>query len=301
MGFLDRLMGGGGEDDAAEAEREASIAAVEAGGLPLNAQRRLRELAADQGALFTSDMSVNDFVLSHTLRLEPVCQVMGSSIYKVGWQAQGWSTGELGTQSAALNDARARALGRLRQEAELAGADAVVDVTISRGAHDFVDDGIEFIAVGTAVRSPGAQPGAAPVLTDLSLADYTKLRLSGYEPVGVVAASTVYYIVASWNTRRAQSGGWFGGRSNQELVDFTQGVYTARELALSNLTRQTRGWDAEGIVGVDIDQEIQTREAGSESNKREDLIVTFHIVGTAIRRRGAGRIAIQTTVGQGVR
>jgi uncharacterized protein YbjQ (UPF0145 family) len=300
MGFLDRLMGGGGDgdDDAARDEQEASIAAVEAGGLPLNAQRRLRELAADQGALFTSDLSVNGFVLSHTLKLEPVCQVMGSSIYKMGWQAQGWSTGELRTQTAALNDARARALGRLRQEAELAGADAVVGVTITRGAHDFVDDGIEFIAVGTAVRTPGSQPGAAPVLTDLSLADYTKLKLSGYEPVGVVAASTVYYIVASWNTRRAQ-GAWFGGWNNQELGDFTQGVYTAREIALANLQAQARGLACEGIVGVSIDKQIRLHEVGSDNNERKDLIVTFHVIGTAIRGGGGPALPTRPTISQG--
>jgi uncharacterized protein YbjQ (UPF0145 family) len=171
-------------------------------------------------------------------------------------------------------------------------------VTISRGAHDFVGDGIEFIAQGTAVRVPGAPPGGDAVLTDLSVADYSKLLRGGYESVGIVAASTVYYIVATWATRRAQ-GGWLSGRANQELTDFTQGVYTARELALSNLVRQTEGWDAEGIVGVDISQHVRTREVGSENNRRQDLIVTFHIVGTAIRRRGASRIAIMPTVSQG--
>jgi uncharacterized protein YbjQ (UPF0145 family) len=297
VGFLDRLTGGDG-DDAARAERDASIAAVEAGGLPLNAQRRLKELAADAGALFTSDLSVNGFVLSRALKLEPVCQVMGSSIYKMGWQSQGWSTGQLDTQTAALNTSRALALGRLRQEAELAGADAVVGVTITRSAHDFVDDGIEFIAVGTAVRAPGAQRGAAPVLTDLTLADYTKLRYSGYEPVGVVAASTVYYIVASWSTRRAQ-GAWFGGWSNQELGDFTQGVYTARELALSNLQQQAQGLACDGVVGVSIDKHIRLHEVGSENNKREDLIVTFHVIGTAIRGGRAPAWPIRPTIDQG--
>ena len=298
MGFLDRLTGGG-DAGAGDERRDASLAAVEAGGLPLNAQDRLKELAADPNALFTSDLSVNAFALGEEGGLDPVCQVMGSSIYKMGWQSQGWQTGELRVQTQALNHSRALALGRLRQEAQLAGAHAVVGVTITRGAHDFVGDGIEFIARGTAVRVPGATPDGDPVLTDLSVADYSKLLRGGYESVGIVAASTVYYIVATWATRRAQSG-WLSGRANQELTDFTQGVYTARELALSNLVRQTEGWDAEGVVGVDISQDVRTREVGSEGNRREDLIVTFHIAGTAIRRRGASRIAIMPTVSQGV-
>jgi uncharacterized protein YbjQ (UPF0145 family) len=304
MGFLDRLLGGDDDDGGRDEGRdEASLAAVEAGGLPLNAQDRLRELAGLADPLFTSNLSVDGFALGEQLGLDPVCQVMGSSIYKMGWQMQGWQTGELGVQTEALNHSRALALGRLRQEAQLAGADAVVGVTIDRGEHDFVGDGVEFIAQGTAVRVRGSDPrppGGEPALTDLGVADYWKLLRAGYESAGVVAASTVYYIVASWATRRAQ-GGWFSGWNNQELVDFTQGVYTARELALSNLVRQTRGWDAEGIVGVSIDQDIRTREAGSESNKRKDLIVTFHVIGTAIRSRGAGSIPVQPTVGQGVR
>jgi uncharacterized protein YbjQ (UPF0145 family) len=300
MGFLDRLRGGGDGDegDAAEQRREASLAAVEAGGLPLNAQDRLRELAGDANALFTSNLSVNGFALGEELGLEPVCQVMGSSIYKMGWQMQGWQTGQLDVQTRALNHSRELALNRLRQEAELAGAHAVVGVRIDRGEHDFVGDGVEFIANGTAVRVPGGHTGA-PVLTDLSASDYLKLLRGGYEPVGIAAASTVYYIVASWTTRRAQGGGWYGSWANQELTDFTQGVYTARELALSNLTRQTQGWDAEGLVGVDVSQHLRVVESGSESNKRSDLIVTFHVIGTAIRRRGAPEITIRPTVSQG--
>lgn len=296
MGFLERLTGGGGGDD--DERRDASVAAVQEGGLPLNAQDRLKQLAADPNALFSSNLSVNGFVLGDQLDLDPVCQVMGSSIYKMGWQSQGWKTGELRVQTQALNHSRALALGRLRQEAELAGADAVVGVAITSGAHEFVDDGIEFIAQGTAVRVPGAPSAGTPVLTDLGVADYAKLLRGGYEPVGIVAASTVYYIVASWATRRAQSG-WLASRSNRELTDFTQGVYTAREIALSNLLRQTEGLTADGIVGVDVSQDIRIREVGSENNKRQDLIVTFHIIGTAIRGTGASDMAIQPTVSQG--
>src|SRR3954466_10976408 len=166
MGFLDRLMGGG---DAGDERRDASLAAVEAGGLPLHAPDRLKELGADPNALFTSNLSVNAFALGEEADLDPVCQVMGSSIYKMGWQSQGWQTGELRVQTQALNRSRALIQARLRQEAQLAGAHAVVGVPITRGAHGFVGDGIEFIAGGTAVREPGAPPDGVAVLTNLSM------------------------------------------------------------------------------------------------------------------------------------
>ena len=63
------------------AEREWNAAAI-----PLAAERRLRELR-EQGGLFTSDLSVNGFALCHQLGLRPLSQVMGSSIYQVGYQS----------------------------------------------------------------------------------------------------------------------------------------------------------------------------------------------------------------------
>src|SRR5580693_2981716 len=71
------------------AEQAASLAQVERGGIPLRAERRLRELGESGGA-FTSDLSVGDFALCNQLGLKPVSQVMGSSIYQVGYQATPW-------------------------------------------------------------------------------------------------------------------------------------------------------------------------------------------------------------------
>ena len=107
----------GGEDrearDAAAAEQEASLEALQRGGLPLRAQRRLSEMSRNE--LFTSDLSVNEFALAHSIGLRPLGQVMGSSIYHVGWQQSpgtwaGWQAAgvsqELTTLSEAWNTAR---------------------------------------------------------------------------------------------------------------------------------------------------------------------------------------------------
>src|SRR4051794_3271886 len=128
MGLLDRLLGGrGDEDPGAQARREQDVARVQGGGIPLAAEERIRELAAG-GTTFTSGFSVGDFALSRLDGVRPVCQVMGSSVYKVGWQNYPWSgtrgsgsLTELRQLTDAWNDARGLALGRLQQEAELAG------------------------------------------------------------------------------------------------------------------------------------------------------------------------------------
>ncbi|MGZ6694674.1 MAG: heavy metal-binding domain-containing protein [Solirubrobacteraceae bacterium] len=291
MGFLDRLGLGGGDDggagDDAARRRDEDVARIERGSVPLAAQERIRELAAG-GAAFTSGLSVADFALTRLEQIRPVCQVMGSSVYQVGWQSFPWGSGwsadstatELRQLTEAWNDARSRALGRLAEEASLAGSHAVVDVTFEGRRHDFLDDEIEIVVNGTAVHLPEGLEADRPVLTDLSLPDYALLRRAGYRPVGVVTATSVFYIVPSRQTRSATTG--WGQWQNQELKDFTQGVYYAREVAVGRATSDARTLGAGGLVGVSIDEDIAVREVGGENNRRKDLIVTFHVVGTAI-------------------
>src|ERR1700722_15345721 len=71
------------------AEQAQSLLQVERGGIPLGAERRLRELG-EHGGAFTSDLSVCYFALCHQLGMKPVSQVMGSSIYQVGYQSTPW-------------------------------------------------------------------------------------------------------------------------------------------------------------------------------------------------------------------
>jgi uncharacterized protein YbjQ (UPF0145 family) len=281
----------GSDDDrearqAAEAQQTASLEALERGELPLRAQQRLGEIGKTGARFFTSDLSVGEFALAHSIGLRPLAQVMGSSIYHVGWQQRpgGWGmqmgaiSQELTVVSEAWNTARRRAFARLEQEATLVGADAVVGVHLTVGRHDWAADAIEYVAVGTAVRIDGAAKGGPPALTDLSGQDYWKLQRAGHRPVGVVGASTVHYIVAGWATQQAQTG--FGASwVNQELPDFTRGVYDARETALGRMSAEARQRGAGGVVGVSIAHHIERREA---QGGRRDLVITFHVLGTAI-------------------
>lgn len=255
---------------------------------------------------FTSGLSVADFALTRLSGVRPVRQVMGSSVYQVGWQNYPWSGGgwggslstELTQLTEAWNSARRLALGRLEKEARAAGGHAVVDVTFEDRRHDFLDDAIEVVVNGTAVHLPEAR-GERPVLTDLSMADYTLLRRGGYEPVGVVASTSVFYVVPGLRTRRA-TGSFTGAMRNQELTDFTQGVYQSRELALGRASAQAHDLGAAGMVGMRVDHSIATREVEQNNVRRQDLIVTFHILGTAIAPHGEHRpLDPQTVVRQG--
>jgi uncharacterized protein YbjQ (UPF0145 family) len=261
----------------------------DAGSIPTSAQRRLDELRRREGRFFTSDLTVNEFLLSAESGFRPVTQVMGSSVYHVGWQympyVNAWSFSqggvtELETQTEAWNEARRLALGRLAEEATRAGADAVVGVRLSRAGFDWAQGLIEFASFGTAVRSDRYELEGAPVLSNLSGQEFAKLFAHGFWPVGLVAATTVVYVVASWATQNAQQG-WLARWQNQELTDYTEGLYHARALAMRRAQQQAHEAGAHGLVGVRIEQHQHEREV-DQNGKRTDLIVELHVLGTAV-------------------
>ncbi len=270
------------------AEQAESLARVEQGGIPLGAERRLRELG-EKGGAFTSDLSVADFALCHQLGLKPVSQVMGSSIYQVGYQNTPWPSAmgggymfEMQALSQGWNEVRDRALHRLALEAGHVGADAVIGVDLQTGAHDWAENSIEYVVIGTAVRhSKGTTSGGnGPVLTELSVADYAKLLSAGVEPLGIVAWSSVFFVGASYSTQRLSG---MNFTQNQELREFTQGIYSAREIAVGRVTEQAARLGASGVIGVRIAHGIRQVSLGGGTYSRNGLMVTFHVIGTAIR------------------
>ena len=278
-------------DPAREEELEQSLLRVEAGGIPLSAERRLGELR-EHGGSFTSDLSVSGWALCHRLGLRPLSQVMGSSIYQVGYQGANWPMmaggsvlTELQTLSEAWNEVRRRALNRLELEARQAGADAVIGVQVRTGAHDWAAGAIEYVVVGTAVRREGAQPNEQPVMTELSVADYANLARAGIEPAGIVAWTSVFF--AAYENNWLMEPNRLNPVQNYELREFTEGVYGAREQVMGRLNRQAQELGASGIVGVRIGHTVRRQEVGSANRSRGGAVITFDAIGTAVRDTGA--------------
>src|SRR6201999_3808663 len=106
------------------------------------------------GSIFTSDLSVNEFLLVREVGFRPLGLVLGSSIYHVGIQLGRWSQNqELTTLSQAMYHARELAMSRMEAEADALGADGIVGVRLDIEMKEFGNDIAEFIAVGTAVQS----------------------------------------------------------------------------------------------------------------------------------------------------
>ncbi|WCB92883.1 hypothetical protein DSM104299_01583 [Baekduia alba] len=257
-------------------------------GMPPGARQRLNRTT------FSSALGTGEALAVRQSGLVPLTQVMGVSYYKLGWQNMPWTnrggwgssrdgeTFELENQTAAWNEARRLAVGRLRDEAVEAGADAVVGVQIRRGLRDWATDLVEFVAVGTAVRSTRVDFGGdAPLLCSLSGQDVAKLVAHGFWPVGIVGGSTVAYVASGWQQSR-RSGGLFSRMQNQELPDFSKGLYDARALAMERVTRDAHRLHAHGVVGVTIERSQREREREINNTTYIDLIISMHVLGTAI-------------------
>ena len=90
-------------------EQEESLARIERAGIPISAERRLSELRESGGtATFTSDLSVNGFALCHQLGLTPLSQVMGSSIYQMGYQSSWGAGGGMAAAACCSSSTRSR-------------------------------------------------------------------------------------------------------------------------------------------------------------------------------------------------
>lgn len=268
-------------------DAEASRRSLEAGALPLQAQRRLSEEVQAGHPLFTSDLSVKEFSLVRNQGYTALSQVMGSSIYQVGWQFTrtfSWNTTayELTNVSNAHQHAAQLALGRLEQEAALLRAHGVIGVRLNTRDYEWGQNLLEYTAIGTAIRLENTPLPSRPFLSDLSGQEFWTLLQAGYYPDGVVTGFCSYYVsLGSQATRQLNS--WFGGGwTNQEIVPFSQGLYTARSLAMDRLLNMSRRLNAIGVVGMHIHSNRRLIEQESNETKYMDFSVQFSAVGTAI-------------------
>jgi len=238
--------------------------------LPEATGHRLEEL---EHGLFTSDLSVNEFLLVKEAGFHPVGFVMGSSIYHTGFQTRKWGESqELTKLTEAMYNARELAMTRMEEEAAELGADGVVGVRLDVNYYEWGKDAAEFIAVGTAVK---AEDGVSrlnklgkPFTSDLSGQDFWTLLQTGYQPQGLVMGTCVYHIAHRGLGQTLSATG-----KNIELPNFTQALYEARELAMTRMQDEAARLESSGIVGVRLEE--KSHQWGSHT-------IEFLALGTAV-------------------
>ena len=239
-------------------------------GLP---QAGIARLEQNKRGLFTSDLSVNEFLLVKDAGFDPLGLVVGSSIYHIGYQQSSWKQSqEMEVLSQAMYHARELAMTRMEEEADSLGADGVVGVRLDIGRYEWGEHMAEFIAIGTAIKHREGKlhraPNGRPFTSDLNGQDFWTLMRAGHRPVGMVMGSCVYHVAHRGFLQSMKQAG-----QNVELVNFTQALYDARELAMARMQTEAEQVEAEGIVGV----QLQERNHGWGSH-----VIEFFAVGTAI-------------------
>lgn len=244
-------------------------------GLPIHARDRLAAMkpGANQKGLFTSDLSVNEFLLVKEAGFDPLGLVVGSSIYHIGWQKPAMNQSmELETLTQAMYHARELAMTRMEEEADSLGADGIVGVRLEVGRQEWGENLAEFIAIGTAIKARNGEshraPNGRPFTSDLSGQDFWTLTKAGYRPISFVMGNCVYHVgyqgVKAWFSQIGQ---------NVEMPTYTQAIYDARELSLARMQAEAEQLGADGIVGATIKE---------SSHGWGSHVIEYFAVGTSI-------------------
>jgi uncharacterized protein YbjQ (UPF0145 family) len=243
-------------------------------GIPESGRERIARMKQEVArGFFTSDLSVNEFLLVKQSGFEPIGLVLGSSIYHIGFQQAMWNQNqEMTVLTQAMYHARDLAMTRMEEEADQLGADGIVGVRLDIGRYEWGADLAEFIAVGTAVKHRDGElhraPNGRPFTSDLNGQDFATLLRAGYRPAGLVMGNCVYHVARQGMLAALRQIG-----RNVEMPNFTQALYEARELAMERMQSEADELKAGGIVGARIVE--RTHGWGSH-------VIEFFAIGTAV-------------------
>ena len=257
------------------------------------------------GGTWGSALTTDEFAAVRSAGFEPVGQVFGATVYSAG-SASGYSCpgawgssgdgrparaatqvsgqggpGSFGPLVQAMYQARHTAIDRMTSECAGLGGHGVVGVRLSRGS--FPLGGMEFKAIGTAVRAPDASPGQqAPFTCDLSGQDFAKLIMTGWVPAGLVLGISIGSRHDDRKTARQTR--W--GSGNAEVAAWTELVIESRRDARRQLENDVKRLGAEGVVIAASQMAVRERDCPVQVGRR-DHIVEATLIGTAIARFSA--------------
>jgi uncharacterized protein YbjQ (UPF0145 family) len=194
----------------------------------------------------TSDLSIDEELLLHSIGWEPVELVAGISLFSVPMGVWNWGQGEIAAASASYANAFEMASKRLHRQCAKAGGHGVVGVQVTRTIHRHH---VDVSLLGTAVRPAGAKPidDGRVFVSDLSAKAFTLLEASGWKALGLaVGASFVYAPRRSIGTALQQKS------QNVELTNFTEAMYSARESAMERMQTSALAIGGTGVVEVKV-------------------------------------------------
>jgi uncharacterized protein YbjQ (UPF0145 family) len=208
----------------------------------------------------------------------PCGVAFGAAVYDAGGARGSSCPGSFWPLVEAMYQARDTAIDRMTAECAAVGGHGVVGVRVTRGS--FPLGGLEFTAIGTAVRASGAATGPpVPFTSDLSGQDFAKLIRAGWVPAGLALGIAIGSRHDDQATTR-QARPWSG---NAEMAGWTEVVNQARRDARGRLEEDVRRLGAEGVVIAGMRMQVRTRDCPVAVGRR-DHIVEVTLIGTAIAR-----------------
>ncbi len=207
---------------------------------------RPRDPARHRGPV-TSDLTIDEALILHSIEWEPIELVCGVGTYSVPQGFWNWGNGEIVAASEAHRQAVGAAVRALQGECLQVGGHGVVGVHIDIEVERHL---INAVLVGTAVAPTGSGRAAGqPWTSDLSCRDFALLHTHGWDPVGLAfGASFVYAPRRSAGTAVRQK------TQNVELVNYTQALYAAREAAMARMQGWVQHLGGTGVVGVQVSE-----------------------------------------------
>jgi uncharacterized protein YbjQ (UPF0145 family) len=278
-------------------------------GLPPAAEARLAEIR--RSGTWGSALTADEFTAIKSTGFEPVGQVLGAAVYNIGYTGGyacpsygggylgGFGTygspfggvtatssgGTLGSYAPLVQTmyaARRSAISRMTAECQELGGHGVVGVRLTLGS--FPAGGLEFKAIGTAVRAPGGVQLRDPFTSDLSGQDFAKLIMAGWAPAGLVLGISIGARHDDWATISQTR--WAAG--NTEVSGYTELVNATRHDAREQLERDVARHGADGVVLQDMEMRVGEHECPVQEGRR-DHVVEATIIGTAIAHFGRPR------------
>jgi uncharacterized protein YbjQ (UPF0145 family) len=253
-------------------------------------------MSGEEGGTWGSAFTADEFAAVRSAGFEAVGQVFGAAVYAADSAIRSSCPGTGRSSSAlepfaplvqAMYQARQAAIDRMVTECVQCGGHGVVGVRLAKGRILSLG-GLQFTAIGTAVRAPGTVSGAvsgtesgrrAPFTADVSGQDFAKLITAGWVPAGIAQGISIGSRHDDWATTRQAR--WSFG--NAEVTGWTELVNQCRRDARRQLENGVRRLGAEGVVLTTMQMQVRERDCPVTVGRR-DHIVEVTLTGTAIVR-----------------
>jgi hypothetical protein len=225
VGIFDRFKGPDAETLAARQRAEALhgeiLASLQTGRVPGPMRARLE--GARAGTLpWIATLTPSELLIVRSHGLRPIAAVSATCWLHYGFSwteghSQGWET----------------ALERLSQEAQAAGANAVLDVKM-RTVPIHIANSMDFTLVGTAVHVDGLEASPRPVIATVPALEFVQLLEADVVPTGI-AVGAYFQWMSDWRGNLQGMNWW-----NNEATQLSMLWEEVRQSAHEDLRRNAR-------------------------------------------------------------